>query len=386
MRILVVHNYYQHKGGEDVVFHQEVEALKKDHQVETITFQNRKGLQGLVQFALYPWNIFAAAKILRKAREFRADIVHIHNLHYAIGPLVIRRLHQSGFKMVNTLHNYRLLDPSATLFAHDEIFLDTIDKEFPWKSVKMKSLDNSFFKTFWVAFTYYLHKKLGTWKQINKYLVFSKFMKTLILKSSKNIEENQIALKVNAIEPTALKNHTESNSFVFIGRLSIEKGIKTLLVAFVDRPDYNLEIYGDGPLIEEVKNTANNSNNIQYRGFQNKEVLNQALASSQALIVPSVWFEGMPMTVLEAYAAGTPVIASKIGVLDEMIINGETGFHFAPGEVESLITILDKFSGLSDQSKQVISKNCIKEYNKKYTLENNIKSLEMIYTTVLNNN
>ncbi|WP_160068598.1 glycosyltransferase family 4 protein [Sphingobacterium bovisgrunnientis] len=386
MRILVVHNYYQHKGGEDVVFHQEVEALKKDHQVETITFQNRKGLQGLVQFALYPWNIFAAAKILRKAREFRVDIVHIHNLHYAIGPLVIRRLHQSGFKMVNTLHNYRLLDPSATLFAHDEIFLDTIDKEFPWKSVKMKSLDNSFFKTFWVAFTYYLHKKLGTWKQINKYLVFSKFMKTLILKSSKNIEENQIALKVNAIEPTALKNHTESNSFVFIGRLSIEKGIKTLLVAFVDRPDYNLEIYGDGPLIEEVKNTANNSNNIQYRGFQNKEVLNQALASSQALIVPSVWFEGMPMTVLEAYAAGTPVIASKIGVLDEMIINGETGFHFAPGEVESLITILDKFSGLSDQSKQVISKNCIKEYNKKYTLENNIKSLEMIYTTVLNNN
>ncbi|WP_149913216.1 glycosyltransferase family 4 protein [Sphingobacterium cavernae] len=386
MRILVVHNYYQHKGGEDVVFHQEVEALKKDHQVETITFQNRKGLEGLIQFSLYPWNIFAAAKILRKAREFRADIVHIHNLHYAIGPLVIRRLHQSGFKMVNTLHNYRLLDPSATLFAHDEIFLDTIDKEFPWKSVKMKSLDNSFFKTFWVAFTYYLHKKLGTWKQINKYLVFSKFMKTLILKSSKNIEENQIALKVNAIEPTALKNHTESNSFVFIGRLSIEKGIKTLLVAFVDRPDYNLEIYGDGPLIEEVKNTSNNSNNIQYRGFQNKEVLNQALASSQALIVPSVWFEGMPMTVLEAYAAGTPVIASKIGVLDEMIINGETGFHFAPGEVESLITILDKFSGLSDQSKQEISKNCIKEYNKKYTLENNIKSLEMIYTTVLNNN
>lgn len=386
MRILVVHNYYQHKGGEDVVFHQEVEALKKDHQVETITFQNRKGLEGLIQFSLYPWNIFAAAKILRKAREFRADIVHIHNLHYAIGPLVIRRLHQSGFKMVNTLHNYRLLDPSATLFAHDEIFLDTIDKEFPWKSVKMKSLDNSFFKTFWVAFTYYLHKKLGTWKQINKYLVFSKFMKTLILKSSKNIEENQIALKVNAIEPTALKNHTESNSFVFIGRLSIEKGIKTLLVAFVDRPDYNLEIYGDGPLIEEVKNTSNNSNNIQYRGFQNKEVLNQALASSQALIVSSVWFEGMPMTVLEAYAAGTPVIASKIGVLDEMIINGETGFHFAPGEVESLITILDKFSGLSDQSKQEISKNCIKEYNKKYTLENNIKSLEMIYTTVLNNN
>ena len=211
-------------------------------------------------------------------------------------------------------------------------------------------------------------------------------MKTLILKSSKNIEENQIALKVNAIEPTALKNHTESNSFVFIGRLSIEKGIKTLLVAFVDRPDYNLEIYGDGPLIEEVKNTSNNSNNIQYRGFQNKEVLNQALASSQALIVPSIWFEGMPMTVLEAYAGGTPVIASKIGVLAEMIINGETGFHFAPGEVESLITILDKFSGLSDQSKQEISKNCIKEYNKKYTLENNIKSLEKIYTTVLNDN
>jgi len=386
MRILVVHNYYQHKGGEDVVFHQEVEALKKDHQVETITFQNRKGWEGILQFGLYPWNIFAANKISQKASEFKADIIHIHNLHYAIGPLAIRRLHQKGFKIIYTLHNYRLLDPSATLFAQDEIFLDTIDKEFPWKSVKIKSLDNSFFKTFWVAFTYYLHDKLGTWKQVNMYLIFSNFMKSLILKSKKNIKESRIAIKVNAIEDPNIINIVRGNNFVFIGRLSIEKGIKTLLAAFVDRPDYKLEIYGDGPLIEEVKNAVNNSNNIQYRGFQNKDVLNQALASSQALIVPSIWFEGMPMTVLEAYAAGTPVLASKIGVLNEMIINGETGFHFAPGEVENLIKILDKFSGLSDQSKQEISKNCIKEYNKKYTLENNIKSLEMIYTTVLNDN
>lgn len=386
MRILVIHNYYQHKGGEDVVFHQEVKALQQNHIVDTITFQNKKGFEGLKQFALYPWNFFAAYKIVRKAKEFKADIVHIHNLHYAIGPLVIRKLHQAGFKMVNTLHNYRLLDPSATLFAHDEIFLDTIDKEFPWKSVKIKSLDNSFFKTFWVALTYYLHDKLGTWKQINRYLVFSNFMKSLILKSAKKIKETQIALKVNAIEATEIKNHIKSNNFVFIGRLSVEKGIRTLLAAFLKRPEYKLEIYGDGPLVEEVKNVSINSKNIQYRGFQKKEILNQVLISSQALIVPSIWFEGMPMTVLEAYAAGTPIIVSKIGVLDEMIKNGETGFHFAPGDVEDLITILDKFSGLSDQSKQEISKNCIKEYSIKYTLENNIKSLEMIYTTVLNKN
>jgi glycosyltransferase involved in cell wall biosynthesis len=386
MRILIVHNYYQHKGGEDVVFAQEVEALRKNHQVETITFQNKKGLAGLKQFALYPWNVFAAAKVVQKAKEFKADIVHIHNTHYAIGPLVFRKLHQAKFKTIQTLHNYRLLDPSATLFVNNKIFLETINKEFPWKSVKLKTLDSSLFKTFWVAFTYYLHHKLGTWHMVDKYLVFSGFMKDLILQSSKKIRQNQLAIKVNAIERPDIIHESRSSHFVYIGRLSVEKGIETLLEAFMQKPAYKLDIYGDGPLVEKVKQSANLHSNIEYKGFQQKQILNKALASSQALIVPSIWFEGMPMTVLEAYALGIPVISSKIGTLAEMIKDGDTGFHFEAGNAESLIQALDKYSSLSLESKQILSRNCLKEYESKYQLNKNIESLQAIYSEVINEN
>lgn len=384
MRILIVHNYYQHKGGEDAVFQQEVEALKKHHTVETMTFHNQKGFKGLLQFAYYPWNINAANKISRKARAFQADIVHIHNTHYAIGPLVFRRLQQAGIKTVQTLHNYRLLDPSATLFYQESVFLDTIQKKFPWQSVKRKTLDNSLLKTCWVAFTYYIHDKLGTWKKVDRFLVFSNFMKNLILQSSKEISTHQLSIKVNAITAPVGFDRSESNeNFVYIGRLAEEKGIRTLLEAFMAHPQYGIEIYGDGPLAEEVKLAAQKHANIIYKGFQPKEVLNNALANSRALIVPSVWFEGMPMTILEAYAMSKPIIGSKIGALEDMIIDGYTGYHFEAGNAKDLSEKLHKFVTLAEDNKQKLEENCLKEYRSKYQLEQNIEALVDIYEEVI---
>src|SRR5690606_38472820 len=122
----------------------------------------KKGIKGLLQFLLYPWNIFATKRVMKRVEAFRPDIVHIHNMHYAIGPLLCRALYKRNFPTVLTLHNYRLLDPSATLFHNNKVFTDSIRDEFPWKSVYRKVLDNSLIKTFWTAFTYYIHKKMGT--------------------------------------------------------------------------------------------------------------------------------------------------------------------------------------------------------------------------------
>lgn len=383
MRILVVHNFYQHKGGEDVVFQQEVDALSKKHSVETMTFRNEKGLKGLIQFALYPWNISAAHKIAQKALLFKADIVHIHNTHYAIGPWVFRTLHRRNIKTVQTLHNYRLLDPSATLFHEDQVFLDTLNKKFPWASINRKSLDNSAIKTFWVAFAYYLHQLLATWNKIDRYLVFSNFMKRLLLQSSKGIEPHQISIKTNAIAAPVRPEVPKTNFFVYIGRLAVEKGIKTLIAAFAQLPEYSVEIYGDGPMLDAVESAAASHHNILYKGFQSKEILNTALASGQALIVPSIWFEGMPMTILEAYAMGTPVIGSKIGALEDMIVAASTGYHFEAGNAIDLADKIKKFALLNEEGKQILAANCLKEYEANYQLANNIQTLEDIYKDVL---
>src|SRR5690554_26492 len=107
-RILIIHNEYQDPGGEDLVFQQETALLSETVIVETLRFRNKSGFKGFIQFALYPWNLFSWARIQTKIKEFNPDLVHIHNIHYAIGPLALRELHNKGIPTVMTLHNYRL--------------------------------------------------------------------------------------------------------------------------------------------------------------------------------------------------------------------------------------------------------------------------------------
>ncbi|NGM60509.1 glycosyltransferase family 4 protein [Sphingobacterium sp. SGG-5] len=383
MRILIVHNYYQFHGGEDVVFEQETQMLAASHEVATLSFHNKKGLKGFVQHLFYPWNIFASRRILKQVKQFKPDIVHIHNTHYAIGPLIFRRLRKRNIPVVQTLHNFRILDPSATLFHNGQVFTDTITKDFPWKSVWKKVLDNSLIKTFLTAATYYFHKKIGTWQQVNKFLVFSEFGKDLLLRSTLHLRPDQIAIKPNFVNPIAVpENPVRENYFVYIGRLSPEKGILPLLRAF-SKSSCSLKIYGTGPLQSTVEKYAHRYPNIEFHGFQQKDVLYQALSRSQALVVPSIWFEGMPMTVLESFACGTPVLASKIGILSEMIQDGKNGTHFEAGHEDSLVAALDKWQNLSTEEKRQISVNCQNEYWGNYSPEKNVLLLESIYRETL---
>ncbi len=380
MRILIIHNFYQHKGGEDVVFTQEAAILKEEkYQVETLSFRNKKGLKGLIQFLFYPWNIFAAHTVMKKVTDFQPDVVHIHNTHYAIGPLIFRKLHQRKIPVILTLHNFRLLDPSANLFHNNAVFTDTIDKDFPWKSVWNKVLDNSLLKTFWTAFTVYIHKKLNTWRNIDRILTFSEFGKQLLLRSTLQLQAQNIAIKPNFALESFDTNHSEKKDyFVYIGRLSEEKGIESLLGAF-SKCSYTLKIFGDGPLAQKVIHAAQLHPNILYGGFQNKETLHHHLSESQALLVPSIWFEGMPMTVLEAFACGTPVIASRIGILEEMISDGKNGLLFEPNNEKSIIAAIQSWQTLSTEEKKVISENCKKDFSANYSSQKNVSLLEQIY-------
>ena len=379
MRILIIHNYYQDKGGEDTVFEQESQLLAQKHEVKTIKFKNKKGVEGLLQFLLYPYNFSQISNLKEDIKAFNPDIAHVHNTHYAIGPIVFRILYNLKIPTVFTLHNYRLLDPSATLFHDGTVFTDTITKKFPWKSVKNKVLDNSLIKTFVTAFTYWLHKKLHTWQHIDTYLTFSNFMRNLILASSLDIRESQICIKPNAIRQIVNTNVTmRTKDFVFIGRLTEEKGLHIILEAF-SKSNFTIKIFGTGPLENVVREFANKHRNIIYQGFQNKETIYKELAIAQALIVPSIWFEGMPMTVIESFSLGTPVIASDIGILKEMIVEKYNGSKFEANNYKSLIEKLTIWTNIDDEEKSNICKNCLDDFLEKYEADKNIELLEQIY-------
>jgi glycosyltransferase involved in cell wall biosynthesis len=386
MRIFVLHNHYQDKGGEDIVFAQEVKELQHNHQVQAMTFKNKKGWRGFFQFILYPWNVFAVKKALRSIAEFRPDIVHVHNTHYAIGPLLFRALQKRKIPVVLTLHNFRLLDPSASLFYRDKIYIPDLTANFPWQSVRLRVLDNSLLKTFWTALTYYLHKKAGTWKNIDRYLTFSNFAKKLIVRSSLDIAPDQIRIKPNFVLPPANEPvpPLRENHFIYIGRLSEEKGILPLLKAF-SKSDFKLKIFGDGPLRADVLQYVERYPNISYQGFQSKSTLHAELCSCEALLVPSICYEGMPLNVLEAFSLGTPVLANRRGILEEMIDDGIHGFHFDVNDPAGTVATLKKWHNLTKDDKQKISLNCQKAYWDKYSPQKNVILLESIYQEVIKN-
>lgn len=377
MRIFVVHNFYQHAGGEDAVFFKEVEALSATHEVKTFLCKNQKGIKGICQFLSYPFNGFISKQIRQAISDFQPDIVHIHNLHYSIGPLVIRSIHRLGIPIVMTLHNFRLLCPSASLFCRGQIFTASVYENFPWTAVRKRVLDNSLAKTFLTAFTYWLHRKLGTWDYVSTFIVLSDFAKSLFIESTFPVSEDKFTVRPNSINVTPTQP-TSGKGFVYIGRLSEEKGIIPLLQAFSSLP-FSLSIYGSGPQQDLVEDFARQYEHIHYAGYQPQKVLTQAINRADALLVPSVCYEGMPMTIIEAYAQGTPVLASNIGILNKMVLPLYTGMHFNPHDQADIGRVIQEWANLDEDRKQHIRENCIAEYQKHYTSQKNMDKLMVIY-------
>lgn len=385
MKILIIHSHYQLQGGEDAVVEQEMELLKKCHLVKILYFQNQSGWKGVLQFLGSIWNRKAANKIKYKIQQFQPDVVHIHNWHYAIGPLAFRVINSLGVPIVHTIHNFRLLCPSAILLHKGKLFTASLRQSFPWKAVKNKVYRSSASQTFWLAFVVWFHKKIGTWKKIDSFVGLTPFTVSLFQQSNFGISKNQFAVKPNftsAIEvfqPIQKENH-----FLFVGRLSEEKGIETLLKAFSELP-FLLKIAGDGPLKSAVVEAVNEFSNISYIGnLTNKEVAEELL-KTQALIFPSIWYEAFGLVNIEAFSYGVPVLASKIGAPASLIIDGYNGFHFEPGNVDSLKGVVTRYNFLSIKEKMQMGINAFDNYRSHYSPELQLGYFDSLYNKVKKN-
>lgn len=388
MRILILHNYYQDPGGEDFVFTQEIESLKRYEEIEILTFKNKKRLFGVIQNLFLPLNIFAWKRILRKIQKFQPDVVHIHNIHYAIGPWFIRKLHKKKIKMVMTIHNYRLICPSAILFHNGSIYTRSINPHFPWQAIADRIVDNSYLKTFWYSFTNHLHRRLNTWNLIDRYLVLTDFAKEVFINAEFPVDKEKFLVKPNYIRNNHIslsskpKDNGNSN-FLFIGRLTEEKGIKTLIKCF-QNSSLDLHIAGDGPLKNYVEQISLKFPHIKYLGTLNKQEIEKELLQCKALIFPSLWFEGMPMTLIEAFQTGTPVIASNLGAMKSMVIPKKNGFLFEAGNYEDLQTKINELRNLNEYDYLSLQKSTYQSYLDNYSEERNTELLLSIYQSTLN--
>ncbi|PWU05173.1 MAG: hypothetical protein C5B52_00070 [Bacteroidetes bacterium] len=385
MKALFLHTFYYEKGGEDVVFNAERDLLKGVAEIETLTFKNLTGIKGAFSLFFSIWNLAAAKKIRRKIQQFRPDVVHIHNWHFGMGPIAIRVARKMGVPVVVTLHNYRLMCPSATFYGREGIQLKSMEQEFPWSAIRQGMYRNSIVLTFWLSFVNWFHARIGTFAKVNRFIVQTDFAKTVFAGNFLGIDPKNIIVKPNFI-PDIPENGVERISeFLFVGRLSKEKGISIMLEAF-SKTNLPLSIIGEGPLRNEVEKYCRHHTNISYSGFRDRDYIYFSMKRASALVFPSVWFEGMPITILEAFANGTPVIASNLGAMSTMITDNYNGIHFTASNADSLSDALNRWNNFSVQERMQLSSNARNTYLEKYSPEKNRYQLLEIYRDIMTSN
>ena len=385
MKILQIHNQYTKKGGEDGVLEAERNLLaSKGNEVEQLFFSN-KGIEGFEKIKLLYKTIYNqnSTKILRdKIQDFRPDIIHIHNLFYVASPAILYESHNQGIPVVLTIHNFRLICTGALLLRDGQVCELCTQKTFPLAGIQHKCFQNSALKSAQLTLSTSIHKILGTWKnKVDAYIVLSNFAKNKLINSSLQLAEEQVFIKPNFTEDKGWAGSEDrQNFFLFVGRLSHEKGIQTLLEAS-KQADFRLEIIGDGEMKPLVEEFAQRYPNIVYHGFQGQDFIAEKMKQCKALLFPSVWYEGMPLTLLEAFSTGTPVIISDIDNLNEMVKHQYNGLHFRTGDSKDLA---EKIQYFQQNATAHYYENARKTYEMLYSPEKNYQELIEIYQKAIN--
>ena len=382
MRILLIHNKYQNAGGEDVVFQAESTLLSSyGNEVDEVVFDNaeiKSTMDKLLSGLRLIYNPVSARILNRKISQFHPDVIHVHNFVPLASPSVFFVARKHNIPVILTLHNYRLICPGNTLFYKDRIYEKSIHSLFAYDAVLKGVYRNSRLQTAAVAFMTALHSIIGTWKnKIDVYITLTRFAKTKFESAAIPIPPEKLHVKPNFVFDVGMGKEIRKDFFLYVGRLTKEKGIDTLLQAAVTGR-FQLVIIGDGPLRGVVEHTVHMNPNISYMGFQDQPVVIDRIKTCKALIFPSVWYECFPMTILEAFSAGTVVIASKLGGMAEVIHDRANGLHFEPGNAKDLLLKIEEIKH-DPELLRTLGAMARKTWLENYTPEKNYSLLIGIY-------
>jgi glycosyltransferase involved in cell wall biosynthesis len=384
MRILLVHNYYTVRGGEDAVFENERDMLERaGHEVLTYTAHN-KNINGFFSSLRTIVNMFFSLSHYNNIKEtiiaYEPEIVHVHNYFPLISPSVFYCCKKLNIPVVHTLHNYRPICPTALLMHKGDITEKSIT-DGPWWTVKHKVYRESFVGTLFLALMISLHKNISTWgKKVDGFICLTNFAKDIYIASG--WPENKIFVKPNFVPNIASDIDKailgDERFAVFVGRLSEEKGIHLLLEAWECVP-YKLIVIGSGPLDGHI---GNDNPNVIFTGNKDKSSVLKYIKAAEFLVMASTWYEGLPMVLIEAFSQGTPVLVPALGGMNEVVSDGFNGIKFIPGDSASLSDNALRLFHSSDLIEK-LGKNAFSIYLKHYSENSNLSNLISIYEDVI---
>jgi glycosyltransferase involved in cell wall biosynthesis len=379
MRILTVHNRYLFRGGEDESREAEDHLLREEgHVVEEYVLNNTAiEKMGHIHMGLRAiWSSQAYREIRGKIRAFRPNIVDVHNFFPLVSPAVHYAAVAEGVPSVQTLHNYRLACLNGYFFRNGAPCEQCSRAVVPWPGVLNACYRDNRLASLAVASMLVSHRILGTWhRKVSAFVVLTEFARRKFIELG--LPAEKLYLKPNFV-PITSEGSGSGGYVLFAGRLSPEKGLDVLLEAWRDERLPPLKIVGDGPLLNMVQAAALANPKIEVLGRQPNARMLELMGEAMALVFPSLWYEGMPRVVIESFAKGTPVVASKLGAMDALITHENTGLHFTPGKAEDLRLQILRLTTEPDL-RQGMRTICRQTYTDNYTPLQNYTHLMNIY-------
>lgn len=388
MKILLVHNTYQQPGGEDVVFSQERQLLERaGHQVLTYCRSNWEiaGYSALKLLGLVgrmTWARDTRREIANLIRRQKPDLVHVHNTFLMVSPSIYSACKEAHIPVVQTLHNYRLLCSAAIFFRRGSVCEECLEHSL-WRGVLHGCYRDSRAETSAVAFMLTVHRWRRTWTWgVNCFIALSEFSRQKFIEGG--IPTEKIAVKPNFVFADPGCRAGSGEYALFVGRLSPEKRVATLLTAWQRlQVRIPLDIIGGGPQREFLEAHAKQLrlSDVRFLGQLPRDEVIAALKRAGCLIFSSEWYENFPVTIAEAFACGVPVICSRLGAMQEIVADGRTGLHFTPGDAADLAAKIE-WAWTHPEEMAAMGRAARAEYEAKYTAEANYKILMRIYQQV----
>ena len=382
MKIQLVHNRYQQKGGEDTVVAAEEWLLREHgHQVELLQADNDH-IQGAVASGLAAlqsiYSFSGKRRIQAALRRYHPDLVHVHNFFPTLSPSIFTACSEAEVPVVHTLHNYRIQCAANSLYRAGQVCEECVTSRSSWPGVQHACYRSSRIGSAIVGFTMAWHEQIGTWSsRISAYIALTKFAAEKLGRF--RIPPDKLFVKPNF----AIDRGTgtgDGDYVLFVGRLTEEKGVQTLIDAdAAGALCMDVVVLGDGPMRSALEQAASRTGSrLKVKGFIDPGEILTWMKDAKALLMTSLWYEGDPMVVIEAFSVGLPVIAANIGNTAATVLAEGAGLVYTPGDHIELSATLQRFADHPEAAGQM-RQNARNYYLATHTPEKNYVRLMEIY-------
>lgn len=400
MKILMVNKFLYNRGGAETYAFELADYQKKQgHEIAFFGMEDERNLYSnpldlnvsnvefrgfSVKQLSYPFRIIyssqARRKIKRVLEEFRPDYVHLNNINFQLTPSIIYEIKKQGIPIIQTLHDFQLVCPNHMMYReHEDEICERCKGRKYYQCARNKCIHGSAVKSTLGAIEGSLYHRLGVYKHIDAFIAPSQFLADKMAEFGE--DSSRIHVLHNFIKPDYKDRIFEKKDYIlYFGRLSVQKGIRTMLEAAKDLPDVKFVLAGSGELEDEIKSSG--LSNISYVGFTTGEDLIKLIGEAKLSILPTQWYENCPMAVLESFMLGTPVIGARIGGVPELIEDGRDGLLFTPADKADLIEKIRSIY-FDDKKLEEMSINARKKLDK-FSIDKYQANFETILDSIMN--